>query len=114
MQTTQAKATAIYQNSATYWSVRLGIERALGILGESGKEATLRYLARKGIPEEEIPLRLEKFTEILREIFGIGAVIIEGEIESNIKLMESLYSSNLSLANAVQDLKERNGDKEWL
>jgi len=109
MQTTQ-RASAAYQKSATYWSVRLGVERALGILGESGKQATFNYLQKRGISEEKIPLELERFTEVLREIFGAGSTIIEAEIENNIKLMESLYSSNLPLVAAVQDLRERESD----
>ncbi|MDA4127178.1 MAG: hypothetical protein OK452_08275 [Thaumarchaeota archaeon] len=99
--------TAIYEMCDAYWSIFLSVQRALGMLGESGKEATLRYLEDSGLRLEEVPLRPDQFVECLREIFGLGAVIIEGEIEDSLRLMENLSKRRSSLVGAVLEIKER-------
>lgn len=99
--------TANYETDTIYWSIFLSVERGLGILGESGKQTILRYLSKEGIPREEIPLRLDYFVKVLGEIFGVGAVLIEGEIVQNLKLMESLSSNISTLAGAAPFAQQR-------
>ena len=94
----------IYQASDAYWSIFLSAQRALGILGESGRETALRYLSRGGIPEEEIPVRFGEFVKKLQEMFGPGALIIEREILGNLKLMEPCFQTNRTLSDAVREL----------
>ena len=62
---------------STFYSLYEG----LGILGESGRSATLHFLAERGLPEEEIPYRLSDFVAIIRQIFGTGASVLESQLE---------------------------------
>ncbi|MEM3731711.1 MAG: hypothetical protein QW667_07275 [Candidatus Bathyarchaeia archaeon] len=63
------------------------IDEALSSLGESAKHAIYFHLQDKfGITKDEIPNRLEEFTEGLEKIFGMGARFIE------ILIMKGLYN----------------------
>ena len=57
----------------------------LGILGESGRRAILYHLAERGLSEEEIPSRISDFVAMIREIFGMGARVIEAEVERRLR-----------------------------
>jgi hypothetical protein len=62
------------------------VDEGLLTLGESGREAVYFHLQNLyGIKKEEIPTKLEKFTEGLHKIFGLGATVIEKAI------IKSLY-----------------------
>jgi hypothetical protein len=109
----QEDAAAIYELTDIYWSVLASVKQALGILGESGMQVTLRYLSDVGIPEEMIPLKFNEFTRRIREIFGIEAVVIEDKIVENIKLRELLSPDTKTLTEAVREIKDRESRK-WL
>ncbi len=90
-----------------YSTVLAGVERALGKLGESGKNATLWHLSWEGVRKEEIPSRPHRFMKLLTEMFGPGAAVIESEIVRNIKNAENLSPAALTFAGVVDELKER-------
>ena len=88
-------------------SIILSVEWCLGILGWDGKEATLRYMEKSGLSLEEIPSKPEAFIGFLRGMFGLGATIIEGEIEGNLRLLEGLPARPSSFMGAVFELRGR-------
>ena len=57
------------------------VDEALSFLGESAKRAFYYHLEEKfKIRREEIPIKIDDFTEAIEEIFGMGAKIIEMQI----------------------------------
>ena len=63
------------------------IDESFSWLGESEKQA-IYFILKKTykISKQEIPYRIEEFTEAIEEIFGLGAKIIE------IRIMKDLFS----------------------
>jgi len=62
------------------------VDEALASLGESAKQSIYFHLENKfKIAKNEIPYRLEDFTDGLEKIFGLGAHFIE------ILIMKSLF-----------------------
>jgi hypothetical protein len=54
------------------------IDEALSTLGEEGKQAVYHHLERKyNLPKEEIPYRIERFSEVLETLFGTAAKILQ-------------------------------------
>ena len=50
------------------------VDEGLSRLGHSVKHVTLYYAERKfGLPREEIPRNIEKFEEVLREMYDVAA-----------------------------------------
>lgn len=88
-------------------SVMLSVERGLDVLGESGKETTLRHMEMQGIERDRIPFNVESFVTGLGAIFGKSSVIIESEIVENLRLMEHLPAGQGGLVWAVRELKRR-------
>ena len=88
-------------------SIILSVERGLGILGKDGKETILRYLEKSGMPVELVPRDIDAFVGLLRGMFGMGSMIIEGEIESSLRLMEGLNRKPVSLQSAAAELRGR-------
>ena len=66
-------------------AVRTAVQSGLGLLGESGREAMLYYLAERGIDSEAIPDRVAGLVRLLDEILGPGAGIIEAKIAGAIR-----------------------------
>jgi hypothetical protein len=95
------------ERTATDLSIILSVERGLGILGESGKETTLHYLQLEGVKIDDIPFKLQHFTQFLEGLFGRGAPLIEDEIETSLRRLENLSPQNVSLDAAVRELRER-------
>jgi len=62
------------------------VDEGLSILGESSKQAIYFHLERSfSIKKDEIPYKLETFSNALEQIFGLGANFIE------ISIMRRLY-----------------------
>lgn len=62
------------------------IDEGLSTLGESSKQAIYFHLARTfHIRKDEIPDKIERFTEAIEKIFGLGANFLE------ILIMQRLY-----------------------
>jgi membrane-anchored protein YejM (alkaline phosphatase superfamily) len=63
------------------------IDEALSSLGEKAKTATYIYLQTKfNIKKDEIPNRVDVFSEALKRLFGLGAKYLE------IMSMQNLYT----------------------
>jgi len=63
------------------------IDESFSWLGESEKQAIYFFLEKRyKISKQEIPYRIEEFTEAIEDIFGLGAKIIE------IRIMKNLFS----------------------
>lgn len=88
-------------------TVLAAVERALDMLGESGKKAVLWHLSNAGMPKEEIPNRPNRFMGLLAEIFGSGAKVIETEIVRNIHQRAPLPPSARTFPGAVNELRDR-------
>ena len=97
--------------SGSDYSMILSVERGLEILGPTGKETTVRYLARSGLTMNEIPHNLDAFIGFLRVMFGHGATIIEAEIEANLRLLENLRPCRTTLSDAARELADRRGSE---
>ena len=65
--------------------VLAAVERALGAFGESAKKSILWHLSRRGVATEDIPRKPNLFMQMLAEMFGDGAGVIESLIVRNIK-----------------------------
>jgi hypothetical protein len=66
-------------------AVESAVLSGLGLLGETGKDAMLFYLAKRGISFETIPSRMADFAELLGEILGPGAELIETQVSAMIR-----------------------------
>ena len=63
------------------------IDESFSCLGESGKQTIYFHLKTEyKISKEDIPSRIEDFTEALEDIFGLGAKLLE------IKIMKNLFT----------------------
>lgn len=63
------------------------IDEGLFLLGESAKQVVYFYLEKNyKIRKQDIPYRIEDFTEAIEDIFGVGAKLLE------IKIMKNLFS----------------------
>jgi hypothetical protein len=63
------------------------IEESFCELGESGKQTVYYHLEKEyTLRKQDIPHRIEDFTEALEDIFGLGAKLLE------IKIMKSLFT----------------------
>jgi hypothetical protein len=63
------------------------IDEGLFLLGESAKQVVYFYLEKNyKIRKQDIPYRIEDFTEAIETIFGVGAKLLE------IKIMKNLFS----------------------
>jgi hypothetical protein len=63
------------------------IDESFSWLGESEKQAIYFFLEKRyNISKQEIPYRIEEFTEVIEEIFGLGAKLLE------IRIMKNLFS----------------------
>ena len=57
------------------------VDKALLVLGESGKRSIFQYLERRfGVKHDEIPKRLVDFHEYLSVLLGEGAKLLEKNI----------------------------------
>jgi hypothetical protein len=61
-------------------AVESAVLTGLGLLGETGRDAMIFYLAKRGISFESIPSRMADFAELLGEILGPGAELIETQV----------------------------------
>ncbi|MCW4015861.1 MAG: hypothetical protein NWF06_05775 [Candidatus Bathyarchaeota archaeon] len=95
------------------------IDDGLAVLGESTKQIVYFHLEKTfKIERENIPYRIEEFTDILENIFGTGAKIIE------IQIMKSLFKkfrysiknyskqNNLSFIEYVAAVKQEKKKRE--
>ena len=105
--TVPMQAVAKEAPSAADLSIVLSVERGLGVLGESGKAATLHYLEKTGMRIEDVPRDIESFEIFLQRLFGQGAGVIEKEIVTSLRRLEHLNQDNASLTSAVRELRER-------
>jgi hypothetical protein len=63
------------------------IDESFSWLGESEKQAIYLILEKRyKISKQEIPYRIEDFTEIIEDIFGLGAKLLE------IRIMKNLFT----------------------
>ena len=63
------------------------IDESFSWLGESEKQAIYFFLEKRyKISKQEIPYRIEEFTEAIEDIFGLGAKLLE------IRIMKNLFS----------------------
>ncbi len=63
------------------------IDESFSWLGESGKRTIYFHLEKEyKISKQDIPYRIEDFTEAIEGIFGLGAKLLE------IKIMKSLFT----------------------
>jgi hypothetical protein len=63
------------------------IDESFSLLGKNGKQTIYFYLETEyKISKQDIPHRIEDFTEALEDIFGLGAKLLE------IKIMKNLFS----------------------
>jgi len=86
------------------------IEEALERMGRSVKHVTLYYAEAKfGLPREEIPKRLDRFEEVLREIYGEAADYIVDVVKQGIyqRLNLTPPCRPTSLREAVAEAKEQ-------
>lgn len=61
------------------------IDEEFSLLGESAKKAIFFYLEKDyRINKQDIPYRVEAFTEAIEKIFGVGAKILEIGIMKNL------------------------------
>jgi hypothetical protein len=57
------------------------VDEALSTLGEEGKQAVYNHLERKyNLPKEEIPYRIDAFSEALETLFGTASKILQALI----------------------------------
>ncbi len=62
------------------------IDEALSILGDKGRESIYYFIEREYLIEkEDIPSNLEKFSDCLHLIFGIGSNVLERHIINTLK-----------------------------
>ena len=62
------------------------VDAALSLLGDSSKQAIYFYLEKNfTVKKQDIPNKIEEFTNAIEEIFGHGAKILE------IKIMKHLF-----------------------
>ena len=66
-------------------AVESAVLSGLGLLGETGRDVMLFYLAKRGITFESIPSRMADLAELLGEILGPGAKLIETQIATIIR-----------------------------
>jgi len=65
------------------------VDEALSSLGDSVKQAIYFHLERRfNIKKQEIPDRIEEFTNAIEEIFGLGAKLLE------IRIMKNFYEKD--------------------
>ncbi|MGD2066721.1 MAG: hypothetical protein PVI43_06100 [Candidatus Bathyarchaeota archaeon] len=63
------------------------VDEGLSCLGESGKQTIYFHLETEyNITKQDIPYKIEDFTEALEAIFGLGAKLLE------IKIMKNLFT----------------------
>jgi len=63
------------------------IDESFSWLGESEKQVIYFFLEKRcNISKQEIPYRIEEFTEVIEDIFGLGAKLLE------IRIMKNLFS----------------------
>ena len=63
------------------------IDEGLSSLGETCKQAIYFHLEKKfKLTKQDIPSRIEDFTEAMENIFGVGAKVLE------IRIMKNLFS----------------------
>ena len=68
------------------------IDESFSWLGESGKQTIYFHLETEyKISKQDIPHRIEDFTEALEDVFGVGAKLLE------IKIMENLFNKTRHL-----------------
>ena len=61
------------------------VDESFRELGESGKQTIYFHLEKKyKIRKQDIPHKIEDFTEALESIFGLGAKLLEIEIMKNL------------------------------
>ena len=106
-QTVAMRAVAREVRRAADLSIVLSVERGLGVLGVSGKATILHYLEKTGMRIEDVPQNMQSFQGFLQCLLGRGAFIIEDEIESSLRRLESLDPANVSLTAAFEELRER-------
>jgi hypothetical protein len=94
------------------------IDDGLSYLGEESKQGIYYYLEKNfNISREEIPFKIEKFTEAIEEIFGIGAKILEIQImqhlykNTNTKIKPWSKGKNLTFNQYIDTLKNSNYEK---
>lgn len=63
------------------------VDESLSWLGESAKQTIYFHLETEyNISKQDIPYRIEDFTEAIEDIFGLGAKLLE------IKIMKNLFT----------------------
>jgi hypothetical protein len=63
------------------------IDESFSWLGESGKRTIYFHLEKEyKISKQDIPYRIEDFTEAIEDVFGLGAKVLE------IKIMKHLFT----------------------
>jgi hypothetical protein len=83
------------------------IEKALGYIGRENMLALFEHIERMGVKRQKILDEPEKFAEVLDQIFGMGARILEKEIIKEICMLTGnvQFDSRMTLAEAIRKLK---------
>jgi hypothetical protein len=88
------------------------VDKAFSLLGNRARELIYRYLDNKcSVSKKNIPKQVELFSQVIEEIFGESARIIEINIMRNLheKVPDFIYpgkkSSKLSFINYVEALR---------
>jgi hypothetical protein len=81
-------------------------EAVRGILGAGVVEPFYSYLAAKGVPKNEIPVRLERLCVVLDETFGRGSMTVQRAVAKRIYAKLGLTFVNSGNRTLVQYLRE--------
>lgn len=79
------------------------VDKVLLSLGPNVKTVIIFYLEKKGVKFKEIPKKPDRFSELLREIYGGGAIIIEKMV---IKCLASKKEIEVPEEDFVSSLKK--------
>ncbi len=85
------------------------VERGLSKLGDSGAFAVVYVMKTEfGLPLEEIPGSPDRFVSVLRNIFGLGAKLLEQNILEELYIPEDCGRQINEFAGVLQhDLRSR-------
>ena len=95
--------------------LREAIDEALSLLGEAAKQAVYCHLNRKyGLTQQEIPYRIEEFSEALESLFGTAAQLLQTLIMKELykKIKKSIRilgnSTNLDFNSYIESTRVAN------
>jgi len=82
------------------------LEEVLGVLGAENLSVLYYHLERLGVKRSEIVDKPAEFSKALKVIFGQAATILESQIVSCIASKTGQDAANLTLTQALEQLKE--------